>query len=97
MLPQVRAWYQNKQKFVGSFESEEEAARAYDRHILKLAGPTAHMQNARWGRWSDGVAVAGLAFALGSLRSVTECLCKVSFQAPVQLRFELGLSDPPTP
>lgn len=58
-LPQVRAWYQNKQYFVGSYESEEAAARAYDRHILKLAGPTARMQNARWGRWSGGAAEAG--------------------------------------
>lgn len=101
-LPQVRAWYQNKQHFVGSFESEEAAARAYDRQILKLAGPTAHMQNARWvgalerrRRGGTGVFWLGLI----AQHDMLECMCQVFLcQAWVQLRFKLiRLSDPHPP
>ena len=38
---QVRVWFQNKQHFAGSYEEEAAAARAYDTHVLSLAGPTA--------------------------------------------------------
>jgi hypothetical protein len=44
-LLQVRAWYQSKQYFAGSFETEEEAARAYDRQILSVADTTARIRN----------------------------------------------------
>jgi hypothetical protein len=42
---QVRAWYQSKQYFAGSFETEEAAARAYDRQILSVADTTARIRN----------------------------------------------------
>eukprot|EP00879_Flechtneria_rotunda_P025004 GHRR01026533.1.p1 GENE.GHRR01026533.1~~GHRR01026533.1.p1 ORF type:complete len:778 (+),score=348.07 GHRR01026533.1:1-2334(+) len=38
---ETRAWCQGRQHFVGTFTSEEAAARAYDRAILKLGGPGA--------------------------------------------------------
>jgi len=35
---QVRVWGGGKQHFIGSFVSENEAARAYDKAVLRLRG-----------------------------------------------------------
>lgn len=44
-VAQVRVWGSGRQRFIGSFQQEIEAARAYDRAVLRLRGQDARSRS----------------------------------------------------
>jgi hypothetical protein len=55
---EVRVWGGGKQHFIGSFTDEVDAARAYDRAVLRLRGQVRDGCGCEWVGWLGGFVCA---------------------------------------